>query len=1149
VLVKIKARVPEVHSMLPVPDQLGSEQGPHQQIIDMYPTFVAMSTAVQVPNPGDLVWVDWGNRQNWSDPFYIRPVRESGLGPLAGVGDCTKPRIVCEDCSGGSYAAKQPEGDTLPGANIATEPFQGLPRLQRVPTPSGDSVFLSEPPGADEVSYNRWKKAVKASELPPGTSWMGNVPHNGKSDTRHKHGSRMTLAWWANTIDFNQDWELIYWFHGQGEFSKKTFEDRIAPNLKKMVAEGRNFVFVLPEFTWSTRGSEWSKDNEGGKNYRQGSAWRTSNVENVGGDFAAFHAWASGWKRFQKADGTQSPPSFISIFAYSAGGDALARAAVEGALDQVQPDRIFCADADFGFGYEHGGVVGTVWEKYVKNRENVWFTTMTGKRENPKQKAEAFWSKLAADGVDIKKRPLYAIQVPDKGHKWIGDNAIRTIADEHQKKWLEEQQAQIAAADATAAPTDAEAEENDAVEDLAVEDGEPITPAEGAAAPEAAKKLPEKADEAKSPPPQGPPAVASEISKASETQNTPDWKLTEAVKFEQNRVRVADYGKGLTGEDADRLLVEVTPGSSGVPPVKLHKLAADRWFALKAAAAAAGFELKCQSGWRKHRWDSREHYETYLKDNYGRAPAPGFDAIDPKNKNSWVKAPGNANGVKYGKKWIGYDSPHETGLAIDIKSMKREKQTVDGATVWQAVTPHNGSTTAKQQKKTKVYKWLKENCHKFGISPLIFEPWHWEVRLPYKAWVSGQEFTQDYAVKVTDMGGPYCPGGDCGKRQLARGPATGGDAAAEKKRCVKTNRGAAMVQTGPYTPSEPYQITGGGELGADLISGPDKPFGNPNRVNKTVTAFVIHETGGNPKSESSLNKSLQTEVASNKGVHFWATCEGKVIQTTPVERRLPHANVVNDIAVGCEVTGFSVFRANEYLKWDARVARGIHQVSHNNEGDIACLEGKVVASANKGKKTLAQALPTPPQCKSLWKLITWLSEKPPESATSTIDIEIAFPCVPDSNKFWWTKWNGAPTDSRDASNAWFKKHKPAGIYAHARIDHHVDGLCLEYYCLGRAQKLSHRDAYYAMVGALASGTKSDAHGGLVYTGHPKEYISVGKTLFKADWFNGRTYWWGAAGSTAKRKAKWEETIAVNGDKWLASTGTTTPPEDTNTGTT
>ena len=101
--------------MLPIPDQIGQEVPPEQQaIIDMYPTYVAQSTAVQEPKPGDLVWVDWGNRQNWSDPHYIRPVKEEPAGGGQG-GD--RGRGAHEDCSGGAYRTAPPSGDSKAGAN------------------------------------------------------------------------------------------------------------------------------------------------------------------------------------------------------------------------------------------------------------------------------------------------------------------------------------------------------------------------------------------------------------------------------------------------------------------------------------------------------------------------------------------------------------------------------------------------------------------------------------------------------------------------------------------------------------------------------------------------------------------------------------------------------------------------------------------------------------------------------------------------------------------------------------------------------------------------------------------------------------------------------------------------------------------------
>lgn len=73
-LAKIKARIPELHAMLPEPEVLGSSDGPHQKIIDMYPTFVAQDDKVETPKEGDIVWVDFGNVRNFADPIYLGPV-------------------------------------------------------------------------------------------------------------------------------------------------------------------------------------------------------------------------------------------------------------------------------------------------------------------------------------------------------------------------------------------------------------------------------------------------------------------------------------------------------------------------------------------------------------------------------------------------------------------------------------------------------------------------------------------------------------------------------------------------------------------------------------------------------------------------------------------------------------------------------------------------------------------------------------------------------------------------------------------------------------------------------------------------------------------------------------------------------------------
>lgn len=74
-LVQIKARIPELHAMIPEPEVYGDvTEGSHQQLIDMHPTFLAQDVTVEKPAPGDIVWVNFGNVANMSDPIYLGTV-------------------------------------------------------------------------------------------------------------------------------------------------------------------------------------------------------------------------------------------------------------------------------------------------------------------------------------------------------------------------------------------------------------------------------------------------------------------------------------------------------------------------------------------------------------------------------------------------------------------------------------------------------------------------------------------------------------------------------------------------------------------------------------------------------------------------------------------------------------------------------------------------------------------------------------------------------------------------------------------------------------------------------------------------------------------------------------------------------------------
>lgn len=164
-----------------------------------------------------------------------------------------------------------------------------------------------------------------------------------------------------------------------------------------------------------------------------------------------------------------------------------------------------------------------------------------------------------------------------------------------------------------------------------------------------------------------------------------------ASTYAEQRIGVRIYGK-LAG-DSD-LLVPV-PSVGGQK--RLHRLAAA---ALTRMAVAVqrdlNLELKLASAWRAHRWQSREQYEAVLVAKFGS--------------------------IREGKRWLAFDSPHETGLAIDIG--------VGG------LTPSR--STVKFQKTTPLHQWLVAHAWEYGFHPYKVEPWHWEFPLSREAYASGE---------------------------------------------------------------------------------------------------------------------------------------------------------------------------------------------------------------------------------------------------------------------------------------------------------------------------------------------------------------------------------------------------------------------------
>jgi hypothetical protein len=168
------------------------------------------------------------------------------------------------------------------------------------------------------------------------------------------------------------------------------------------------------------------------------------------------------------------------------------------------------------------------------------------------------------------------------------------------------------------------------------------------------------------------------------------------------RVRVKHYGR--IDHVTDQRLVQV-------PSIRdrqclLHWAAASQ---LAAMQAECPHQIYVCSGWRRHRWRSWAHYVATL--------ARRYTSRDEKARLSQERL--RAVGLRNGRKWLAFDSPHETGLVVDIGS----------GGLWPA------RKTAAKQRRTALYGWLVENAHRWGWSNYSPEPWHWELPIDREVWL------------------------------------------------------------------------------------------------------------------------------------------------------------------------------------------------------------------------------------------------------------------------------------------------------------------------------------------------------------------------------------------------------------------------------
>jgi hypothetical protein len=73
ILYRLRVRIPEIHASLPIPKCLpspGTGAHPEDGIINLYPVFVSERPELDKPLQGQIVWVDYRDKENFEKPIY-----------------------------------------------------------------------------------------------------------------------------------------------------------------------------------------------------------------------------------------------------------------------------------------------------------------------------------------------------------------------------------------------------------------------------------------------------------------------------------------------------------------------------------------------------------------------------------------------------------------------------------------------------------------------------------------------------------------------------------------------------------------------------------------------------------------------------------------------------------------------------------------------------------------------------------------------------------------------------------------------------------------------------------------------------------------------------------------------------------------------
>jgi GH25 family lysozyme M1 (1,4-beta-N-acetylmuramidase) len=856
-LVRIKARIPEMHSALPIPEQFGHIDGPHQSTIDLYHTFTAQSDAVPEPTPGELVWVDFVDKVSMLGGIYVRPIseRESLISTIV---DKVSALGIFQGQPCGNYNNNSPSnvasGDSMPAAR-SNSGLSGLPQTSRLIEPTGENKVIEGQGGASKAVIDKWMSGASKAGI------RGSKNHFFRPQSNRGHH---VIVHVPGTSILEEPIEVAYFFHGAGSWNKQTLFDALPAQAKEMgSSQRRNIVTVFVE----------NRPASGKPGY----------FDPGGGSFSALQA------DVEQAIQTfgAATIAYRSITVHSMGGRSMSRAIKQNhinninkftaadiiAAEQVWPNmethirqRNFPLELNiFGVNTSkpisedsHEKILKGMWESLRDDATETSFFPSDFKGEYNSGKGERTMRiKLGGDRSPVHTITRVNLGLGSGGHTQYGLRTY-TYINPHKppaggppkkenlppdfKKWKRTANGSIYGWEDTSGTTH-----------RGIPQG--MQPPEGKADPKALEEQPQSSTKQSTTEKcaDAPANNEAELQRIQEqiqqAQNSENHELVVQLqaqleqtqqnfaespcveqaqtcnqvaskfcslieppaKYKESRVRLVNKGGGFRktrlsdrGSDGQPLLVEIPPTLKAKRRTeRLHRLAFARFQALNRAwqQETGKSPLLLGNGWRKPKTVSEQQWVASL------CCGPGKEYSSERQL----------------RKYRAYNSPHETGLAMDFQSHGLEAT----------------RKTIEKQKQTEAFIWLQNNAHRFGITPYIAEPWHWEVNVPIEAYESGEEFVlnNNFAVRVQGQG-----------RQGAVSNQTG------------------IAHTGPGGTGAPCGIMGTiGDFG--VTGAPSStPSTGGGKINPTPRNDSKFASGGPPCASS--KQQLKEIVGSNSPINF-----------------------------------------------------------------------------------------------------------------------------------------------------------------------------------------------------------------------------------------------------------------------------------------